>query len=358
VLVKGFSVFLCLFYPLYCLKGLFIMAIARSTLPQLLREFLIDLNVVKNKSNLTVEEYASDLRTFLLFITSKQTGEKDFSKIDISHFTASDFAQLTNDDVYEFLAFCKTERDNSAKTRARKLSSIRMFYRFLANRHYIASNPMSNLESPKIEKTLPKFLTLEQSIDLLNCIDGPNKERDFCIITLFLNCGMRLAELVSLNYNDISYTNNSVYVIITGKGNKQRMVYLNQACVDAIASYMRVRPKDGVIDKNALFLSDRRQRISPKTVQHLVKTYLEKAGLGDGYSVHKLRHTAATLMYQHGHVDTLALKEILGHESLATTQIYTHVSVQQLKAAADSNPLASYKSTKSEDKSVEDDGDN
>ncbi|MBE6811971.1 MAG: tyrosine recombinase XerC [Ruminococcaceae bacterium] len=334
------------------------MAIARSTLPQLLREFLIDLNVVKNKSNLTVEEYASDLRTFLLFITSKQTGEKDFSKIDISHFTASDFAQLTNDDVYEFLAFCKTERDNSAKTRARKLSSIRMFYRFLANRHYIASNPMSNLESPKIEKTLPKFLTLEQSIDLLNCIDGPNKERDFCIITLFLNCGMRLAELVSLNYNDISYTNNSVYVIITGKGNKQRMVYLNQACVDAIASYMRVRPKDGVIDKNALFLSDRRQRISPKTVQHLVKTYLEKAGLGDGYSVHKLRHTAATLMYQHGHVDTLALKEILGHESLATTQIYTHVSVQQLKAAADSNPLASYKSTKSEDKSVEDDGDN
>ncbi len=334
------------------------MAIDRSTLPQLLREFLIDLNVVKNKSNLTVEEYASDLRTFLLYIASRQIGEKDFSKIAITHFTADDFEKLTNIDVYEFLAFCKTERKNSAKTRARKLSSIRMFYRFLANRHYIASNPMSNLESPKIEKTLPKFLTLEQSIDLLNCIDGPNKERDFCIITLFLNCGMRLAELVSLNYNDISYTNNSVYVIITGKGNKQRMVYLNQACVDAIASYMRVRPKDGVIDKNALFLSDRRQRISPKTVQHLVKTYLEKAGLGDGYSVHKLRHTAATLMYQHGHVDTLALKEILGHESLATTQIYTHVSVQQLKAAADSNPLASFKTTKSEDKTVEDSSDN
>ncbi len=327
------------------------MAIVRTTLPQLVREFLIDLNVVKNKSALTVEEYASDLRTFLLFIASRQSGEKDFSKIDITYFTADDFAKLTSSDVYEFLTFCKNDRNNSAKTRSRKLSSIRTFYRFLANRNFIKTNPMSNLESPKIEKTLPKFLTLEQSIDLLNCIDGANKERDFCIITLFLNCGMRLAELVSLNYNDISYTKNSVYVIITGKGNKQRMVYLNQACVDSIAAYMRVRPKDGVIDKNALFLSDRRRRISPKTVQHLVKTYLEKAGLGDGYSVHKLRHTAATLMYQHGNVDTLALKEILGHESLATTQIYTHVSPQQLKAAADSNPLASFKASKSEDKS-------
>lgn len=325
------------------------MPIIRSTLPKLLRDFLIDLNVVKNKSALTVEEYASDLRTFLLYIVSKQSGEKDFSKLDISTLTADDFSKLTTQDVYEFLAYCKNERSNSAKTRARKLSSIRMFYRFLELRHHIPSNPMTNLESPKIEKKLPKFLTLEQSVDLLNSIDGPNKERDYCIITLFLNCGMRLAELVSLNYNDISYSNNAVYVIITGKGNKQRMVYLNQACVDAIAAYMRVRPKDGVTDKNALFLSERRQRISPKTVQRLVKTYLEKAGLGNGYSVHKLRHTAATLMYQHGHVDTLALKEILGHESLATTQIYTHVSPQQLKAAADSNPLANFKKSASID---------
>lgn len=325
------------------------MPVIRSTLPQLLREFLIDLNVIKNKSELTVEEYASDLRTFLLFISSKQSGEKDFSKLDITKFNADDFSKLTTEDVYEFLAYCKNERNNSAKTRARKLSSIRMFYRFLANRHHIPSNPMTNLESPKIEKKLPKFLTLEQSIDLLNCVDGPNKERDYCILTLFLNCGMRLAELVSLNYNDISYTNSSVYIIITGKGNKQRMVYLNQACVDAITAYMKVRPKDRVTDKNALFLSERRQRISPKTVQYLVKMYLEKAGLGNGYSVHKLRHTAATLMYQHGHVDTLALKEILGHESLATTQIYTHVSPQQLKAAADSNPLATFSKKESID---------
>ncbi len=329
------------------------MAVQRDLLPKLVRDFLLDLSVIKNKSSLTVEEYASDLKTFITFIVTKQSGEKDFSKVSITHFTADDFAKLSYDDVYEFLAYCKNVRRNSARTRARKLSSIRVFYRFLEIRHHIAQNPMTNLESPKLEKTLPKFLTLEQSVQLLNCIDGPYRERDYCIITLFLNCGMRLAELVSLNYNDISYTNNSAYVIITGKGNKQRMVYLNQACVDAIASYMKVRPVDGVVDKEALFLSERRRRISPKTVQYLVKSYLEKAGLGNGYSVHKLRHTAATLMYQHGHVDTLALKEILGHESLATTQIYTHISPEQLKSAADSNPLANFKAKTSVDDSNE-----
>ena len=320
------------------------MPIDRTKLPKLVRDFILDLSVVKNNSGLTVEEYASDLRTFLLFTASKNSKEKDFSKIDISYFTAEDFSKLTCEDVYEFLAYCKNERHNSARTRARKMSSIRVFYRFLEKRHYIESNPMTNLESPKIEKSLPKFLTLEQSMDLLNSIGGTNKERDYCIVTLFLNCGMRLAELVSINYTDISYSKNGVHITITGKGNKQRMVYLNQACVDAIAAYMRVRPKDGVTDKEALFLSERKKRISPKTVQYIVKSYLEKAGLGDGYSVHKLRHTAATLMYQHGHVDTLALKEILGHESLQTTQIYTHVSSEQLKTAAESNPLADFKS--------------
>lgn len=324
------------------------MPVVRSSLPKLVRDFLLDLTVVKNKSSLTVEEYASDLRTFLLFIASLRSGEKDFSKLDISNMTLEDFTAIDYETVYEFLAYCKNTRDNSARTRARKLSSIRVFYRFLEVRGYISTNPMSKIESPKIEKKLPKFLSLEQSMQLLNCIDGPNKERDYCIITLFLNCGMRLAELVSINYKDISYTNDSVYIILTGKGNKQRLVYLNQACTDAIAAYMAVRPKDGVIDKDALFLSERRQRISPKTVQRLVKNYLEKAGLGNGYSVHKLRHTAATLMYQHGHVDTLALKEILGHESLATTQIYTHLSAQQLKQATDSNPLAGFKADSKE----------
>lgn len=330
------------------------MAVQRDLLPKLIRDFLLDLTVIKNKSSLTVEEYASDLKTFFTFIVAKQNGKTDYNDIDIRHLTADDFAKLSYDDVYEFLAYCKNVRKNSARTRARKLSSIRVFYRFLEIRRHISHNPMTHLESPKIEKTLPKFLTLEQSVQLLNSIDGPYRERDYCIITLFLNCGMRLAELVSLNYTDISYTNNSAYVIITGKGNKQRMVYLNQACIDSIAAYMNVRPKDGVVDKEALFLSERRRRISPKTVQYLVKSYLEKAGLGNGYSVHKLRHTAATLMYQHGHVDTLALKEILGHESLATTQIYTHISPEQLRSAAESNPLANFKASNPSDASDED----
>ena len=190
------------------------------------------------------------------------------------------------------------------------------------------------------KKALPKYLTLEESERLLSVIDGKYKERDYAIVTLFLNCGMRLAELVSIDYNDIKDDGS---LVITGKGNKERKVYLNQACINAVIAYMKVRPHDGVQDK-ALFLSARNQRISPKTVQHLVYTYLDKAGLGDrGLSVHKLRHTAATLMYQHGNVDLLLLKEILGHENLGTTEIYTHISEDAAKKAVESNPLSKEK---------------
>ncbi len=200
---------------------------------------------------------------------------------------------------------------------------------------------MINLDSPKLKKSLPKYLTVDQAKKLLAVIDGPNRERDYCIITFFLNCGMRLSELVSIDYKKILISDDSATIIITGKGNKERTVYLNHACISALNAYMRVRPKDGVKDRNALFLSNRLTRISPKTVQHLVETYLEKAGLGgQGYSVHKLRHTAATLMYQTGNVDLLELKEILGHENLNTTQIYTHLLDSKLKAAVDANPLA------------------
>ena len=158
-----------------------------------------------------------------------------------------------------------------------------------------------------------------------------------------MNCGMRLSELVSINYSDIKPDNT---IIITGKGNKQRTVYLNNACLNAIKDYMKVRPVDSVKDKDALFLSNRKTRISPKTVQHIVDEYLEKSGLsGQGFSTHKLRHTAATLMYQYGHVDVLQLKEILGHENLSTTEIYTHVVDEQLRSAVDSNPLNKVKIT-------------
>ena len=205
---------------------------------------------------------------------------------------------------------------------------------------------MLELETPKLKKSQPKYLTLDESLKLLGSVDGKHKERDYCILVLFLNCGLRLSELVSINYNDIRDNNT---ITITGKGNKQRTIYLNDACMDAIKNYIAVRPKDGLKekDKDALFLSSRLQRISPKTVQHIVYEYLDKAGLGNrGFSAHKLRHTAATLMYQHGHVDVLVLKDILGHENLGTTEIYTHIVDEQLRKASEANPLAEVRASK------------
>ena len=209
--------------------------------------------------------------------------------------------------------------------------------------HQIENNPALMLEAPKVKQSLPKHLTLEDSLELLNSVDGNNKQRDYCILVLFLNCGLRLAELCSLNLSSISSDNT---LTVVGKGNKERVVYLNNACMEALRAYLEVRPNDGipVTEKNALFISRNHRRISPKTVQHIVKTYLEKSGLGgQGFSTHKLRHTAATLMYQHGDVDIRVLKDILGHANLGTTQIYTHVSDKQIKHAVDQNPLSNVK---------------
>ncbi len=264
------------------------------------------------------------------------------SEIDLSPIDISFIKKITLNDAYQFLIYCKNDRKNNDNTRARRVISIRRFFIYLTdNQGMLDYNPMKNLDIPKTKKALPKYLTLEEAEMLLSVVDGPYKERDYAIITLFLNCGMRLAELVSIDYNDIKADGS---LIITGKGNKERTVYLNQACIDAITAYMKKRPNDGVKDR-ALFLSSRNQRISPKTVQHIVYTNLDKAGLGDrGLSVHKLRHTAATLMYQHGNVDVLLLKEILGHENLGTTEIYTHLANDATKKAIEANPLSRQKS--------------
>ena len=235
--------------------------------------------------------------------------------------------------------YLQRERQNNAASRARKVSSLRGFFKYVTNKkHYLSVNPVEELETPKKKKALPKYLTLEQSIELLRAVEGEHKERDYAILTLFLNCGLRVSEMAGLNYTDIRNDNT---VRVLGKGNKERIVYLNSACVAAIRDYMRVRPVDGVKDKNALFISRNHRRMSVKTIQAMVYKYLEKIGLSaQGYSCHKLRHTAATLMYQHGGVDVRVLKEVLGHENLATTEIYTHLSSEQLKNAAEHNPLA------------------
>ena len=222
--------------------------------------------------------------------------------------------------------------------------SERLFKYITNNKHLLDTNPVEQLESPKKKKALPKYLTLEQSIELLNAVDGNNKQRDYCILTLFLNCGLRVSEMAGLNYNDI-HSDGTMRVV--GKGNKERIVYLNSACIEAYNEYMKVRPIDEVKDKKALFISRNHRRMSVKTIQAMVYKYLEKIGLdSQGYSCHKLRHTAATLMYQQGGVDVRVLKEVLGHENLGTTEIYTHLSSEQMKNAADSNPLAKIKPKK------------
>lgn len=313
-------------------------------LPKLVQQYLIYIEAIKGHSELSVLEYASDLRTFFRYIARIRglcPKDTEDEKIDLSPIDLDIIQSVNLTDAYQFLIYCKNERKNSEATRARRVVSIRRFYTYLSdNLGVIDSNPLKALDAPKTKKSLPKYLSLEEAEKLLSVVDGKFKERDYAILTLFLNCGMRLSELVSIDYNDIK-SDNSLTII--GKGNKERTVYLNNACIDAINAYMKVRPHDGVKDK-ALFLSSRNQRISAKTVQHLVYTYLDKADLGDrGLSVHKLRHTAATLMYQHGNVDVLLLKEILGHENLGTTEIYTHISDAAARKAIESNPLSNEK---------------
>lgn len=312
-----------------------------STLPKLVQQYLSYIEAIKNHSELSVLEYASDLRTFFRFL-AKYKGlcplDTEDEKIDLSPIDLTFIQNVNLNDAYQFIIYCKNERKNSDSTRARRVVAIRRFYSYLTdNMGLLETNPMKTLDAPRTKKSLPKFLTLEEAEKLLSVIDGKYKERDYAIITLFLNCGMRLSELVSIDYNHIKADGS---IVITGKGNKERTVYLNQACINAITAYLKVRPNDGVKDR-ALFLSSRNQRISAKTVQHLVYSYLDKAGFGDrGLSVHKLRHTAATLMYRHGNVDLLLLKEILGHESLGTTEIYTHIADDAARKAIEANPLA------------------
>ena len=313
-----------------------------SALPQLVHDYLTYLEVIKGHSEQSVIEYASDLRTFFRYMMiEKGAVDKDTeeNEIDLSPIDANFIKNIKLTDAHKFLIYCKNVRKNNEATRARRVISIRRFFIYLTdNLGVLQNNPMKNLDSPKLKKSLPKYLTLEEAQHLLSVIDGPYKERDYAIITLFLNCGMRLSELVSINYNDIRDDGS---LTILGKGNKERTIYLNKACINAVNAYMKKRPNDGVKDK-ALFLSARKQRISGKTVQHIVYENLEKAGYGDrGLSVHKLRHTAATLMYQYGDIDLLLLKEVLGHENLGTTEIYTHTAAEAAKKAIAANPLNS-----------------
>ena len=316
--------------------------------PPILKEYLGYTETIKGRSSITVDEYFTDLRTFFRYIkrirgmVPDDMPDEDISILDID----IDFIRsITLNDIYEFMNYAKDERHNSNKTRARKTTAIRMFFRHLTDyTHQLDTNPAQNLDTPKAKKTLPKYLTLEQSIELLKSVSGEFAQRDYCMIVLLLNCGLRRAELAGLNIRDIRPDNT---LRVCGKGNKERVVYLNEACQDAIAQYLKVRPVDGVQDKNALFLSRLKKRISLQGVHYVVKGYLQHIPGAEEFSTHKLRHTAATLMYQHGGVDIRVLKDILGHENLGTTEIYTHLSDAQIKLAAEENPLSHIKMKKS-----------
>ncbi len=329
--------------------------------PQLLRDFIIYLQLVKNRSELTVLNYYTDLRSFLRFYKIKlgraSTDPDEFSKIDITDITEAEIKAVDLMLVQEFLIFEKTEKSNEHKARYRKAVALRQFFKFLTNnKGLFDTNPMTNLELPSPKPALPKYLTLEQSLEMLTNIDTPDQKRDYCIVVFFLNCGMRLSELVGINISDIRATHdadgNEIYSLkVLGKGSKERIVYLNNACVNAYMDYIdpsitdeETRQNNGNRPLNskedALFLSRRGTRISNRRVQQIVEQCFKSCGLDNmGLSVHKLRHTAATLMYQNG-VDVRVLKDVLGHENLNTTQIYTHVSNAQMQSAMQNNPLS------------------
>ena len=331
--------------------------IDRDDNPIFLNDFLDYSLTILNKSPNSVKEYNYDIAHFLKFIKHRfrlaKVDIKDIKTITIDDMDLDVIKKITIEDIHAFLAYLKNNFNSQPATLARKASSIRVFFHYLCNKSKrIPNNPAQDLENPKIGRRLPKYLSLEQSQKLLETASTPriseknnhdNSTRNFAIITLFLNCGMRLSELVGINMKDIDFDENKLNVI--GKGNKERTIYLNNACIKAIKDYLAIRPHDGVKadSREALFLSEQKKRISNRTVQYIVKEELRLAGIDQNkYSVHKLRHTAATLMYKYGQVDIRALQELLGHESISTTEIYTHVDSDQIRSAVENNPLADF----------------
>lgn len=320
-------------------------------MPEVLRDFLNYLQTIKGKSINTVQVYFYDLRVFFRFLKlHRNIADKkmEFDEISIADVDAALLGTVTLSDLYSYMSFVSNNRDNTSHARARKVASLKTFYNYLTTKAKLLEiNPTNELESPKILKRLPRYLNVEESKKLLtsvSTVEGPNSVRDLAILTIFLNCGIRLSELVGININNIK--NNTLTVI--GKGDKERSIPLNNACIKAIEAYMKVRPVNGIKDRNALFISGHKQRISKESVQKIVKKYIKEAGLDpQRYSTHKLRHTAATLMYKYGNVDIRALQELLGHQSIATTEIYTHLDQQQLREAVSKNPLAEFSASES-----------
>ena len=319
--------------------------------PQVLKDFLIYHETIKGQSPRTISEYYLDLRMFLRFIKLMRNDmpiTTQLEDIPIKDIDLNFIREITTSDVFDFLSYLANDRAVNpdsvspdygidASSRARKLSAIKSFYKYLTVRtKQITENPVADLEYPKLRKSLPKYLTLEQSAALLQAVDGQNAKRDYAILMIFLNCGIRRSELVGLNISDV-YEDR---IRVVGKGNKERFVYFGTPCRKAIDAYLAERNKKILTDNRALFGSRDNNRISVAAVHRLVKKALLKAGLdASQFSAHKLRHTAATMMLSGG-VDVKTVQEVLGHENLNTTQIYTHIESTELRIAAQANPIS------------------
>ncbi len=310
--------------------------------PQILKDFLTYHETIKGQSQRTISEYYLDLRMFLRFIKLMRNDmpiHTNLDDIDIRDITVDYIGSITSSDVFDFLSYLANDRNNGIESaaRARKLSALKSFYKYLTVRtKQLTENPVADLEYPKLRKSLPKYLTLEQSSRLLQAVSGQNEKRDYAILMLFLNCGIRRSELVGLNLTDV-YEDR---IRVVGKGNKERIVYFGAACRKAIDAYLPERNKKVLSDNRALFGSRDGNRISVTAVHRLVKKAFLQAGLdATQFSAHKLRHTAATMMLSGG-VDVKTVQEVLGHENLNTTQIYTHIENTELKIAAEANPLS------------------
>ncbi len=322
-----------------------------SDCPQILRDFLAYHETIKGQSQLTVSEYYLDLRMFLRFIKLMRSDmpiHTNLDDISIKDIDINFIREITTSEVFDFLSYLANDRNAApesaapeygiaASARARKLSAIKSFYKYLTVRtKQLQENPVADLEYPKLRKSLPKYLTMEQSAALLRSVSGQNEKRDYAILMLFLNCGIRRSELVGLNLTDV-YEDR---IRVVGKGNKERFVYFGTPCRKAIDAYLPERQKKVLTDNRALFGSRDGNRISVTAVHRLVKKALLQAGLDSTqFSAHKLRHTAATMMLSGG-VDVKTVQEVLGHENLNTTQIYTHIENTELKVAAQANPLS------------------
>ena len=325
----------------------------RTEAPPLLRDFLVYHETIQGHSRRTVDEYYLDLRSFFRFLKRDRRlvpAQIPFDQIPIDDVTIDLIRTVTLTDIYAYFNYLSRDRGLNNASRARKVATIRSFYKYLTNKAKLLDvNLVQDLDAPRLKKALPKYLDLDESLELLDHVEGKNATRDYCILTLFLNCGLRISELVGLNKTDVR----GDQLRVLGKGNKERILYLNEACQQALSDWLTERDTLTLVDQEALFVTlQNRRRITRAAVHKLVKKHLSDAGLDSTqYSAHKLRHTAATLMLQNG-VDVRTLQEVLGHDHLNTTQIYTHVDNEELRTAARANPLASVRQRKKPDSSV------